>query len=288
MLARLSRVIIAAAALWGTVPGPSEASFIRMNIVPSADLTERFVSVSVALTNEGDEPAFQVRARVEAGSRSVMLSGPDRLNPGERQVLTLPGLPVGWMQPGAYHAVVRVEYQDGNGYPFSALAMAPVVRWERPLTPFSVSVDPGEVSGTGSIRVRVRSLDRRVQTIHVRLLAPGDLGVRPESIQLVLDPQATREVTFGLDGERALPGSAYAVYVLSESEQQGRHLSISAPGTVRVVAPARSPRLVAAAVMGVGLLPLALLALFRLRSLRPIRMKAVFARKAIPDRSEAS
>lgn len=284
---RTFRVVVVAAAVWGAVPGPSDASFIRVNIAPSAELTERFLSMSVALTNEGDEPAFQVRARIEAGSRSVVLSGPARLNPGEREVLTLPGLPVGWVQPGAYHAAVRVEYQDGNGYPFSALATAPVVRWERPLTPFSVSVDPGEVSGTGSITVRVRSLDRRPQTIHLRLLAPNELGVTPSSVQLGLDPQTTREVSFDLEGERALPGSAYAVYVLTEGEQHGRHLSTSTPGTVRVVAPARSPRLVAAVVTGVGLLPLALLALFRLRSLRPLRAKAPLARNAISDRSEA-
>ncbi len=243
---------------------PCYGSVIRLRIVPQAELIERFLNVSVELLNEGDEPAFMLQATVEAEGRSVTVPMLNRLGVGDGAKMAI-HLPVGEPGPGSYSAVVRIQYTDANGYAFSTVAVTPFSKWEQTLSPVTATIQSADLASSAGVRVRVRNVDRRPHEVRLRLVAPRELAVSPAAARLSLPAGARQAVTFDLSSESALPGSAYVVAAIVDSEDQGRHTSTTVSTSVRILAPAWSRYRTLAAVGGLAVLPLLVVAVLRLR-----------------------
>lgn len=285
MIAKAVVRIVFVTGLWLALIGTGEASVIRLSISPTAELAERFLILSVSVKNEGDEPALHLRATIEAGGRSVTLKGPGRLAPGDHQILEAGSVPVGWLQPGSYSVVIRLDYQDGNGYPFSTLVVAPVSRWEEPLSPVHLTVESGEFAASGIIRVQVTNRDRRPYDVRLEVLTSHEFTVTPRFARLVLAPRQAEEVRFTLKSKTALPGSAYPVFAIADGVHQDRHISTTAHATVQVLNSSSGSTTAVMVMIAIGILPLLLLALHRLRSRVAPRAGARPSRRALPTRS---
>lgn len=276
--------------LLGTLLGlvqAAEASYIRLRVTSQTRMVERFLVVTINLTNEGDEDAFSLQATVEAEGRAVTVPLVHRMAVKE-EVETTVHLPVGDVPPGTYQAVVRVGYTDANGYPFSTTTVASFVKWEGAVSPLVASVRASDLSPSGDVQVRVANVDRRAHEVRVRLIAPREVSVRPAVARVSLGPGARDTVRFKVESESALPGSAYVVHAILDTDAGGRHASQAASATIRVLAPTWSRRGALLGLGGLAVLPLVVLALLRLG--RRLRQGAAAGRRRRPalGRSAAS
>lgn len=247
---------------------PCQASFIRLRVLPQAEITERFLTVSLDLRNEGDEPALLVRATVQAANREITVPVVNRLAVGEQVKMPI-RMPVGLLEPGSYSAVVRINYSDEKGYPLSTITVAGFSKWDAVPTPVVATIQAADLSSSTSVLVRLSNVDRRPHRVRLRLIAPRELSVDPALVPVSLPAGGRESLRFTLSSESALPGSTYLVSAIAESETDGHHTSTVASTTVRIQAPAWSHREGRILVVILAALPLAVVALIRLVRLRP-------------------
>lgn len=255
---------------------PVEASYIRLRVTPKTQVVERFLVVTIDLINEGDEEAFSLQATVEAEGRAVTVPLVHRMAVRE-EVETTVHLPVGDLVPGTYQAVVRIAYTDANSYPFSTTTVASFVRWEGAVSPVTAHVRASDLSLSGSVQVDVTNVDRRTHDVRVRVAAPREVSVRPAVTRVSLAPGARDTVRFEVESESALPGSAYVVHAILDTDAHGRHASQAASTTIHILAPAWSRHRALLALGVLAVLPLGLLAVLRLA--RRIRSRPAAGRR---------
>lgn len=257
----------------------AEASYIRLRVTPQTRIVERFLVVTINLVNEGDEDAFSLQATVEAEGRAVTVPLVHRMAVKE-EVETTVHLPIGDVPPGTFQAVVRVGYTDANGYPFSTTTVAAFVKWEGAVSPVVASVRSSDLSLSGDVQVQVANVDRHAHDVWVRLVAPREVSVQPAVARLSLGPGARDTVRFEVESDTALPGSAYVVHAILDTDAGGRHASQAASTTIRVLAPTWSRHRALLAVGALAVLPLVVLALLRLG--RRLRRAATVGRRRRP------
>jgi hypothetical protein len=262
-------------------PSPSDARFIR--ILSDAQLEARAEAESVTLfgtyelENQGDETARDVFLAFELGtwafttekrslSPGVKHSGQInesfplarlRCGTGDADLCAEQELPL----KGAFPLRIMRHYQDGNGYPFSAVAVQPLkigqLTEEQQYTTGVVGLRPVVVmKGTSgeafSGTVEVRNLRDAPQTVSVALVLPSEFINMTEPFQLQIPPRGTASGPFQFGNDAGLTGSAYEVVtVLQWAEGGVRHTS-SARQMVTVQKSSRAPYFIGVLVVALG------------------------------------
>lgn len=217
----------------------------------------------VKLFNTGDEPArilsvdgdllTSVVTAVPGGSllrfpEPVIAPAGRALSPGDScdylVPLSLPAL------PGYHQAVFRIRYADFAGARFSSVLPAAFsvtqavggASSDPASTPclddgwLSATVDSPDLGRSGQVRVSLCLLQDNPCRVTVRLLLPDEFDCPEPERVIDLDPDDPRDVVFAISNKGGVPGSSYSVTVVAVAERSGTVRSLSAMGTVNVVA----------------------------------------------------
>lgn len=215
------------------VPGRTAASYISIDTAITAGVRDNRTSVSLVITNKGDEAAHNVLAIVEAGGKTARGALKEVLGVNESLKEQF-GLETVYAKPGRYPFVVTVEYTDANLYPFTALSVAHLNYKDPGNARVVCAAPPLKIIEKGRQTLSVTNMDDAPRTVHVRLAAARELSVARPETDVVLGPGAKKDVQFDLGNTSALPGSSYPVYGVITYEDGERFNSYICSGALTV------------------------------------------------------
>jgi hypothetical protein len=226
LLTLLLSALLAARATAGTT---------TIDLTQVARVAEGQLVVELTVGNSGDEAALSVTPILRFGEQEVRGQGAPRLDPDASFEETL-SLPVGTLADGRWPYLIAVDYTDGNQYPFQALqARALVVGSPPPAKVVVPAIEGGDLAGTGTLRVTVKSLTPEPRTARVRVLVPDGIEATDVSREVSLDGWQDATLEVPLTNRTALVGSVYPVFVTAEYEDGPVHQAVVAQGQLAIV-----------------------------------------------------
>jgi hypothetical protein len=220
------------ALLSGSAFSSALAGVIRMQVSCSV----RGTNMTVRMTNTGDEPAQNVRAHVTFMGKEMhtdnISSFPPQVPKSENFVLDTTDL------KGTYPAVVIVDFEDLNSYPFSSVSIQQVRSGATsPADLMGVLQGQIELATKVSVPLRIRSKSDREIAVTCRVVAPNELLAEVPEFTLTIPPKGDEQATVELENFSGTPTSSYPVHVLLEYDQNGEHFCVPAVTMVTIVAP---------------------------------------------------
>jgi hypothetical protein len=191
--------------------------------------------IYIQTKNQGDEAAYNVQMTAEVNG--VQKSSETRNTLGVQEAFSADlELDLSMLErPGTYPVMVRIDYADANGYPFSALTPSRIDIGEP--TSSAVSVDLGDVSvteeGKTTMTAKLRNKDSSPKTLYVSLATPKELFAEGEKT-VEISGNGEADARFEIESFGALKGSSYAVFAVAEYDEE-KHYSSIARGTVEIV-----------------------------------------------------
>jgi hypothetical protein len=255
-----------------TVAATAHARFITIEANVNAGIEGETATISVNISNKGDEAAHNVVVRAEIGGAVQTGLLREALLPNERYSETFNTV-VEYQKPGRYPVIVTVDYTDGNQYPFSALSIVHLDYRENVVGRVVGELGSASIGPRGSVKLNVRNLGQTEERLTARLVTPRELSASPATREVRLKPNEKEALAFKVRNESALSGSQYQVYALLDYEQDNYHFSNVVGGQISVEDTQDALPAYTAPLIGVAILVGGVLAYVNLRK-RP-RGKAV-------------
>ncbi len=208
------------------------AGVIRLDVAVMSHANAEETSVLVVLQNSGDEAAREVRVEgVLAGLART--NAPVDLAPeasSEAEMI----FPSSALPPGLHMAEFRVRYRDGNGYPFSTVAVRPVQAGAAPgPARVSATLVPAVLTDTGRLRARLwLQAGASPATVSLRLLVADDLACDMPDRTVALFPGRPVMVEAALSNRTGRAGSVYPVFIIVTEAGRGPVREMAARGVI--------------------------------------------------------
>ncbi len=213
------------------------ASFISMTTEVSTEVSGDVVTVDVSTQNNGDESAYNVKLTTELEGTRNSSQTKDILGVGQSFETDMSMDLSGLDKPGTYPLVVRVDYADANGYPFSAITHSSFDYQHSTSSEVFANIGKSTITEEGetNIRLRVRNMGNDVKQVRIRLVTPKEISTEGEKT-VEIRGGSQEVVEFEISSFGALAGSSYAVLAVTEYEGDLHHSSVTR-GTVKIVEP---------------------------------------------------
>lgn len=185
---------------------------------------------NITLTNEGDEPAYDVIVEPLALAGFVIEQinlgniNPNQTVSGTFKV-TLPESAL----PGRYSLSALIRYSDFNNYPFTFVTPMKFFYKTPVQSNIMCLLNEVELSGEGkeTMKLNIKNLDDREHRVSVRLHTPNQIAVQEKERTLTLPPSSETNVDFVVSSLGALPGGSYFVFATLDYEEDGIHYSVT-------------------------------------------------------------
>lgn len=215
---------------------PSQASVITLESQVKNTVRQDAVDVMVTVTNRGDETAHNIQITVKSPLSSKQSDVFSALPVGEKHsessTHSLRGL-----HPGLYPLIVQIGYTDANLYPFSAMAISPLIYKTGSVSSILGRLGNVKVRQNGRLNLKVKNLEGQNKQVAIQLLAPREISVENSPVKIDLPAGAESQISFPVHNFSALQNSTYAVYATMEYEENGTHYTALAPGTLFIAPP---------------------------------------------------
>ena len=210
------------------------ASYISLNTTLRSKAENNNLKVSVAVTNKGDESAFNVQAEFTVNGKNILASKMAELPVGGNYKVE-ENFKLSLAKPGTYPLTLVMHYTDANQYPFSALTGQTFAYKTEAVSPIFGQLKSTSFSKEGQLKLVLKnSGDAEIKT-NTYLVAPRELTVAEKALSLAIAPKAEQSGSFAVKKFSALSGSTYQVFAISEFEDQGLHYTSISPGTIKIV-----------------------------------------------------
>ena len=224
---------LAVAVLSGPALPSALAGVIKMQVSCGVSGT----NLMVRMSNTGDEPAQNVRAHVTFMGKEMhtdnISSFPPQKPKTERFALDTEDL------KGTYPAIVIVDFEDLNSYPFSSVTIQQIRSGETsPADLMGVLQGQMELATKVSVPLRIRNKSDREITATCTVVTPNELLAEVPEFTLTIPPKGDEQATVALENFSGTPTSAYPIHVLMEYDHEGEHFCIPATTTVTIIPPA--------------------------------------------------
>lgn len=213
------------------------ASFIRMQAVAVADVSDNQVTVRVVTMNSGDEKAVNVKLEAMFPESEPQFSPVKKvLKPGETVENEFKWLISHRMSYRQLVVPIRIHYSDANLYEFSSLEHAKVSVGKKPaVTTVLGKGTTADVNKNGRLSYIFKSLDGKAHSIKARLILPSDLDLITEEVSIAVPASGDVSTEFVLRNKTGLPGSNYAVLALVSEVTPDGLVEDVAVGSVSIV-----------------------------------------------------
>lgn len=189
----------------------------------------------VQVLNKGDEAARNVGARIVFNRTEIETAPLPELPPASPR-----GVPVGLSLEGlrgTYPAIVTVNFEDANGYPFSTVSVIMVPAEDAKHSDVMGALDVTRIRGKTEVPLRLRSSVEEPVTVHYRLILPRELSAENATGEITVPSGGQSMVPLVFENFSALPNSRYGLHAVLEYEAGGRHYTSVASGSVQVIPP---------------------------------------------------
>lgn len=214
----------------------AEATFIAMGTQTTAEVYDDRVLLRIAATNQGDEPAWNVRieALFPKGAQASKLFR--RLEVGATAEHTFE-----WNTPGDRYRKVAIpivtHYTDSNYYAFSGVSGIVLALGEPPASALEARTGTVDLNPAGRFPIRLSSADGEPHAVRVRLVAPAEISVRPASAEVEVPVTGEGVASFELENHTGLPDSVYGVWAVVTEDTPEGIVESGVAGTVRLLEP---------------------------------------------------
>jgi len=216
---------------------PAHAGTIGFTIQTTVD-TAGGLSIRIDARNTGDEAANDVRPIAEWGDVSAKADSVRSVAPGQTQTWTL-HLSKTPPPAGIHAAIVRLSYEDANGYPFEVLASAPFSAQAapRPVVQGQLTLPPiaQNASAKGALLLTVPK--ERGDRFTVRLVTPAGVSTSQQPKTLPVNKDRKLRIPLEVRNVTLLPGTSVNVFALVTGEGETPPQTDLVQGVVRIVAP---------------------------------------------------
>lgn len=205
-----------------------------MDINVQTRLKDDELMVSVEVTNNGDEPAYYVTGNVEVGGHSKVGDTREILDVKESFKIKF-DFKLPFDKPGNYPVLIRVDFADGNQYPFSALSLRHINYGEAISPRIFGKMDPLQIAKKGKVRLKLKCLDEKEKALTVRLILPKEISTSDPVRKIEFKPGKEEDISFRISNFSALVGANYPIYALMEYEDEEKHYFTAAMTTVEII-----------------------------------------------------
>jgi len=242
------------------------ASHITMATDYSVSDAADGLTLRTTTRNQGDETAYEVRVEARIGDRNFTGPSFSRLDVNETTSADF-SVHDALHLPGRYPVLVKVHYQDANGYPFTASSVGFYDFQHPAISRVRIrAADAGIPSnGGGSIRFSIRNNDSVKRDLMLTLQLPDELATLKYRDRLSIGPKQSRSLQYPVDNFSALENSGYAVTLVAEYDDGGTHYSSAGSGIVRITGPDIPERKIVWVVAAIAAVVLLLPVISRLR-----------------------
>jgi len=214
-------------------PTSAKASFITLETKPSSSFDGKRFKMTVAVTNNGDEAAYNLQ--ISAGINNRMVTTPAKESLGVKEKYSVEmATDLTLEKAGRYPVIVNVDYMDANQYPFSAISITHFVYRENLPSQIFGTFRNIEISTKGSLVLSLKNLGEKDKNLSVRLVLPKELSSHDLSRTLSLKAKSEEKASFEVNNFSALPGSAYSIFAVMEYDEGGLHYSNSVAGNIKI------------------------------------------------------
>ena len=209
------------------------AGVIKMQVSCSVSGT----NLTVQMSNTGDEPAQNVRAHVTFMGKEMHTENISSFLPQKPQVEKIV-LDTADLK-GTYPAVVIVDFEDLNSYPFSSVSIQQIrAGTTSPADLMGVLQGEMELATKVSVPLRIRNKSDREIVVTCTVVTPNELLAEVPEFTLTIPPKGDEQATVELENFSGTPTSAYPVHVLLEYDHDGEHYCVPATTMVTIIPPA--------------------------------------------------
>ncbi|MFH0890129.1 MAG: hypothetical protein V1836_03260 [Candidatus Aenigmatarchaeota archaeon] len=216
----------------------ASASYITI----SAQLAEMTISGSNAegvfsVSNSGDEPAYSVQTSFLSAPGAVFPTlFIERLDPGKRVDTPFNANITKTLLPGKYPVAVLTEYADANNYPFSAVSYSFLTNNERTSSDVTGTFGEAKVQKGGAAKIKLSIVNRGAAAHNVTLivLTSKELLAGGYAKTVTLNSEDQKSMNVEISSLSALEGSTYNVFAVMEYDNNGKHFSSFARGSVAI------------------------------------------------------
>lgn len=194
-----------------------------MDVAAQAALTqEGLLQVRATVTNRGDEPAINLQAAALNLPGAAPSSPLEMLPPGQSADLTLSHAAAPRL-PGRYAVLLRLDLQDLNQYPLSALGYAYYAAGNDQDSPLALRAEPLELRQQGRLGLRLTNPGQAPLKVTLRAFAPRELGMDPAPLEVDLPAGGERDLGLEITNLSGQPQAQYPVLIWTAHDLEGRH-----------------------------------------------------------------
>jgi hypothetical protein len=216
----------------------ASATYISLSTAVDMErvINQTSTSINVTITNEGDEPAYDVIVEpTSVGGFTIDQISLGNINPNQTVSGTVNMLIPSDSLPGKYVLGFLIRYNDMNGYPFTFVT--PIrfnykTSLQSNVVGFLNEVDlAGEEKKT--LTLRIQNMDEKPHDATVRLYLPNQIvveGGRERS--MTLNPSSETKLDLQISPLGALPGGDYFIFATVDYVDGDKHYSTSTNGRI--------------------------------------------------------
>jgi hypothetical protein len=216
------------------VAAPAQAGQVVMEISVTAQAVQGGAELAVRVSNQGDDTATNlqmVALHPPGGPPSGLV---ESLHPGQSMELGL-NVALSPGPPGRYAVPLRLDFQDLNQFPFSALAHAYFWRGQDRASPLAVQAKPLEMDFRGTLEVTLVNTEERPIDVSWQVFAPRELGVDSARRETQLAARSAQALSLEVTSLTAQLEAEYPLLIWTGYELDGHRLEKIVEARVRLV-----------------------------------------------------
>ena len=218
-----------------------KASFLRLAAVPACSFRENRLTVTVSISNEGDEAAHQLVAEALLGAARGTSPVRPVLDAGHSYRTTIE-MTCPHIDKGIHTVILKVRCTDRTGYPFTSLATVPLVTAIPAETgePIGASLAPATMKHLCTADLTITNRTSEVIEASVHVFLPDELACPVPNRRLTVPPRSLHRESIEMHNTSALRGSRYAIVAVVNCSSKGLHHSAVASSQAHIT-PRTSP-----------------------------------------------
>jgi len=210
------------------------ASFVSASYITIQTTAEtNSTGGTITVTNNGDESAYKVQ--VISGILGDFYKSEIRteLKVGDVFTTKLP-FSLSDKPVGIYPLTVKIQYQDVNGYLFSAILSKFIENNLPSRSEITVELNDAEITNSVKLPVKITNFGEKSKDVSIFLFTSDEFTVKSNNLNVSVPSKSHKEVVFNVENFSARSGSNYSFYAIVEYDEQDGHYSAIDSGEMKV------------------------------------------------------
>ena len=208
-------------------PPVSFAGILTIETQTTVQTTENQLEVTVKITNNGDEPAYNTQINMIVLDEKTQGAVKAKLDPGKSDVNTFTKTLSG-IARGRYPLAIRVDFHDANLYPFSALSGSNFFLGEDVNGDIAIIGDNIFLDKEGVLNFHIKNMGSDPINLSASLFLPKEFSAVTSKNTFQIDARSEKNLSFDVSNFSARNGASYPLYCSFEYDKDNIHYTTMA------------------------------------------------------------